>query len=62
MPTITKDLTLRHRLTKSEEPKEVRLSAGDQVSILKEWAEHYLIKVADGKVLNIRKEYVDPAG
>jgi len=62
MPRITQDVTLLHRLQKSAEPLEVALAAGDQVSIMKEWEHHYLIRIADGKVFNIKKEYVDPSG
>ena len=61
MPVITREVTLLHRLQKAAEPTEVRFAPGDQVSILKEWAEHYLIKTTDGKVLNVKKEYVDPS-
>lgn len=61
MPVITKDITVLHHLQKSAEPTEVRLTAGVEVSIVREWARHYLIKTADGKVFNIQKEYVDPS-
>ena len=60
MPTIRENVTLKHSLQKSVDPVEVQLSAGDPVSIIKEWEAHYLIKTADGKVLNILKQYVDP--
>jgi len=60
MPTIRQDVTLKHALQKNIEPADVPLSAGDPVSIIKEWESHYLIKTADGKVLNILKQYVDP--
>ena len=62
MAAITKDVTLLHRLQKSTESMPVLLSSGEQVRILREWERHYLIKTADGKVFNILKEYVDPAG
>lgn len=62
MAAITKDVTLLHRLQKSAEPAEVRLAAGDQVRILREWDQFYLVKIADGKVFNIQKAYVDPGG
>ena len=62
MAAITKDVTLLHRLQKSAEPAQVRLTAGDQVRILREWDRFYLVKIADGKVFNVGKEYVDPAG
>ena len=61
MPAITRDVTLLHRLQKSADANEVHLAAGTQVDILKEWAEHYLVKTSDGKVLTVKKEYVDPA-
>ena len=62
MAVITKDVTLFHRLSKTAEPAQVHLSTGDQVNIVREWAEHYLIRTADGKALNIPKQYIDPAG
>ena len=62
MAAIIQDVTLLHRLQKSEEPVDVRLSSGDQIMILREWEHHYLIKISDGKVFNILKEYVDPSG
>jgi len=61
MPIIIRDVTLLHRLQKSADATPVALAPGTQVGILKEWAEHYLIKTADGKVLTVKKEYVDPA-
>jgi len=60
MPTIRQDVTLKHALQKSVDLADVPLNAGDPVSIIKEWEKHYLIKTADGKVLNILKQYVDP--
>jgi hypothetical protein len=61
MPLITREVTLLHRLQKAAEPTEIHFSPGDRVSILREWAEFYLIKTADGKVLNVKKEFVDPS-
>ncbi|HZI94322.1 MAG TPA: hypothetical protein VFE84_08765 [Patescibacteria group bacterium] len=61
MPVITKEVTLLHRLQKAAEPSEIHFSPGDRVTILREWAEFYLIKTTDGKVLNVKKEYVDPS-
>ena len=62
MAAITRDVSLMHRLQKSEDPADVRLCCGDQIIILREWDRHYLIRISDGKVFNILKEYVDPAG
>lgn len=61
MPRITQEIVLKHRLVKTDEPAEVRLAAGDEVEVIKEWANHYLIRTADKKVFNIPREYVDPA-
>jgi hypothetical protein len=61
MPAITKDTVLLHRLQKSSESVEVHLAAGDPVSIVKEWADHYLIRTSDGKVFNVGKDCVDPS-
>ena len=61
MPVLTRNVTLLHRLQKSSDATEIHLRTGDQVTILKEWAEHYLIKTPDGKVFNVRKENIDPS-
>lgn len=59
MPVISRDVTLQHRLQKSAEPAAIPLAAGTQVSVIKEWAGHFLIRTADGKVFNIQKSFVD---
>ena len=59
MPTITRNITLKHCLTKSDEPEEVELAGGDEVSIIKEWEDHFLVRAGDGKVFNVKKEFVD---
>lgn len=60
MPVIIENVTLQHRLQKSGEATPVTLAAGDAVSIIKEWAGHFLIRTADGKVFNVPKRFVDP--
>ena len=60
MPAITQDVILQHRLQKSGDSTPITLTAGDQVSIVKEWAGHFLIRTPDGKVFNILKKFVDP--
>jgi hypothetical protein len=60
MPTITQNVTVLHQLQKTTAPVSIELSAGQQVSIIKEWASHYLIRLADGKVFNVGKAFVDP--
>ena len=61
MPTITRDVTLYHRLQKDAEPGEIVLGAGESVTIVKEWSSRYLVKTSKGKLFNIPKEYVDPS-
>jgi len=61
MPSITREVTLLHQLQKSSDAAEIKFATGTQVAILKEWAAHYLIKAADGKVFTIKKEFIDPA-
>lgn len=60
MATITRDVTLQHRSQKDAEPVEVALATGDEVHVIKEWETHFLIRTANGKVLNVAKEFVDP--
>jgi hypothetical protein len=59
MPTITQDVTLKHQSQKDGEISEVTLATGDPVNVIKEWAGHYLVRTTDGKLLNVRKEFVD---
>ncbi len=61
MPAITQDVTLLHRLQKDAEPVPVEFHPGDQVSIIREWADHYLIRDGSGRVFNIAKSFINPA-
>lgn len=61
MPAITQDVTLLHRLQMNGEPAPVSFHAGDQVKIIREWADHYLIRDAAGRAFNIAKQYINPA-
>lgn len=59
MPSITQDVILYHQLQKDQDPTEITLGTGDAVTVVKEWAERYLIKTDDGKLFNIPKDFVD---
>jgi hypothetical protein len=59
VPSITKDVTLGHQAQKSSDASQVALAAGEQVSIIREFEHHYLVKTGDGKVFNVKKEFVD---
>jgi hypothetical protein len=58
MATITKALTLKHQSNLSEDVEEVSFAAGDEVTVLKEWAAHVLVKNDDGKLFNVPKDAV----
>jgi len=59
MATINQDVTLKHQANLGEEVAEISFSEGDPVTVLKEWAEHYLCKNDEGKVFNVEKFLID---
>jgi hypothetical protein len=59
MATITKALTLKHQSNLSEDCEEVSFSAGDSVTVLKEWDTRFLVKNGDGKLFNVPKDAVE---
>ena len=59
MPAITKDITLAHQAQTSSDASQISLPAGEQVSIIREFEHHYLVKTGEGKVFNVKKEFVD---
>ena len=60
MATINTNITLKHQPNLGEDAADVAFEAGTEVTILKHWRDHYFCKSADGRVFNIRKEFVDP--
>ena len=61
MASITQDVIVYHQLQKDSTPEEITLNTGDAVDIVREWATRYLIKVSDGKLFNIPKDFIDPS-
>ena len=59
MATIKEAITLKHRANLSEAVEDVSFVQGDEVTVLKEWSDHYLYKNADGRVFNILKAHVE---
>jgi hypothetical protein len=51
--------SLGHRANLGEDVEQVELEAGQEVTILKEWADRYLCKTADGKLFNVPKDQVE---
>ncbi len=60
MATINRDITLKHQPNLGEEVVEVAFEAGTEVTLLKEWRDHYFCKDAEGRVFNVRRELIDP--
>lgn len=58
--TMRAAVSLNHRPNLGTEVARVEFSAGEHVTILKEWTDWYLIKNADGLVFNVPKELVEP--
>lgn len=59
MPSITQDITLGHQPQKSASAEKISLPAGEEVTIVREFEHHYLVKTGEGKVFNVKKEFVD---
>jgi hypothetical protein len=59
MATIKQATVLKHQANLGEGVEEVALSAGDNVTILKEWERTYLVKNAAGQLLHVPKELVE---
>jgi hypothetical protein len=55
---VKEAITVKHQANLGEEVAEVELSAGEEVTVLKEWKRHYLVKNSDGKLFNLEKSQV----
>jgi hypothetical protein len=51
--------SLGHRANLGEDVEQVELEAGQELTILKDWADRYLCKTADGKLFNVPKELIE---
>ncbi len=58
MASITTALTLKHQSNLSEDVEDVSFSAGDTITVLKEWDTSFLVKNGDGKLFNVPKAAV----
>ncbi len=59
MAKIKQLLRLGHRANLGEEVEEVSFQPGDEVTVLKEWADRLLCKDAEGRLFNIPREQVE---
>jgi hypothetical protein len=60
MAKMRRAATLGHRSNLGEDVEQVQLEAGQEVTVLKEWADRYLCKTADGRLFNVAKELIEP--
>jgi len=58
MATVKQAITLKHQSNLGEGVEEVRLAAGEAVTVLKEWQDRTLIKNAAGQLFNVPKEQI----
>ena len=59
MATLKQAVTLKHRANLGEEPDEIAFEAGQELTVLKEWAEHVLCKHDDGRLFNVPKDHLE---
>ena len=59
MATIKRAVTLKHQSNLGEDVEEVAFQEGDQVTILKEWADRVLCKNDTGQLFNIPKDCLE---
>ena len=53
------NLVLKHQPNLGEDVADVEISAGEELVILKEWENAYLVKDAEGRLFNVAKDQVD---
>ena len=53
------DLVVKHQANLGEDVADVELPAGEELVVLKEWENAYLVKDADGRLFNVWKDQVE---
>ncbi len=59
MAQIKQACSFKHQSNLGEDAEEVTFSAGEQVTVLKEWETRYLVKNAAGQLFNVPKDHVE---
>ncbi len=59
MASLKQASTLKHQANLGEEIEEISFSAGEEVTLLKEWSDSYLIKNDEGQMFNIPKDQIE---
>jgi len=60
MAKLKRAVTLKHQGNLGEPVEEVAFEAGEEVTVLKEFAERYLFKKANGQMFTAPKELLEP--
>ncbi len=60
MAKVKRDVTLKHQGNLGEAVEDVAFSAGEEVTVLKEFADRYLFKKATGQMFTAPKELLEP--
>jgi len=58
---LKSSVTLKHQANLGEDLADVEFAAGDELSVLQEWDNGWLVKSSDGKLFNVKKELAEPA-
>jgi hypothetical protein len=60
MATIRQDTTLKHQSNLGGGVEDVAFEAGEEVTVLKQWENHYLVKNGKGQLFNVPKDQLEP--
>jgi hypothetical protein len=59
MAKVRQAMTLQHQSNLGEGAEQIAFEAGEEVTVLKEWERHYLIKNAKGQLFNVPKDRIE---
>lgn len=59
MAKMKEAVTLKFQTTKDAEVEETSFNAGDEVKIVQEWGNGFLIRGSDGHYYNVPKDKID---
>ena len=58
---IKKDCTFLHQPNLGEEVQPIELEQGTELQVLQEWENAWLVKIDDGRLINVNKEFAEEA-
>lgn len=58
MAKIAKDFVAKFQTTKDGDMEETQFKAGDDISVVQTWQNHFLIKDKNGHFYNVAKELI----